>query len=221
MVIMDSVDMHTAVPLGEAFFARDTVTVAREVLGKVLASTVGGELVAGRIVECEAYLGSDDLGSHAATRGITKRNCVMYGPPGRAYVYFTYGNHYMLNLVTEPEGVAGAVLVRALEPLLGQEVMASRRGRVAPECTNGPGKVAAALGVTLAENGSILGSGPLALYDAPAPPEPILTSGRIGLRAGHEALLRFYLQGNEYVSRGRPGPRKPTRRVGHERKAGR
>lgn len=209
---MTAFDLHTARVLPAAFFERDTVTVAREVLGKVLFSRVGDTACAGRIVETEAYLGSDDAGSHAATRGITPRNRVMYGPPGVAYVYFTYGNHHMLNLVTEPDGVAGAVLVRAIEPLAGEDVMAARRGgRRGPECTNGPGKVAAALGVTLAHNGSHLGEGPLAVLDAPAPAERVLCSGRIGLSRGHEAPLRFYLDSNGYVSRGRTGPRSRTR----------
>ncbi len=128
-------------------------------------STAGGVETGGRIVEVEAYLGSHDAGSHAATRGITKRNAVMYGPPGSAYVYFTYGNHHMLNLVCEPEGIAGAVLVRALEPLLGIDVMSGRRrGLPLRELCNGPGKLAAALGVDLSDNGSILGEGRLSVY---------------------------------------------------------
>src|SRR5450756_151066 len=113
--------------LPKEFFARDSVTVARELLGKTIMSTAGGDVTSGRIVETEAYLGADDPGSHAATKGITKRNAVMYGPPGHAYVYFTYGNHHMLNLVTESDGVAGAVLVRAVEPVDGIDVMLRRR----------------------------------------------------------------------------------------------
>lgn len=202
--------------LPQAFFARDTVTVARELLGKTLVSNAGGVLTGGRIVECEAYLGADDDGSHASTRGVTARNRVMYGPPGRAYVYFTYGNHHMINLVTEPEGTAGAVLVRALEPACGLETMmlrrcASRRAG-APlrerDLTDGPGKLAAALGIGLAVNDTPLdGSATLAVYDAPAPEEPVVSSGRIGLSAGHELELRFYLEGNRYVSTGRIGPK--------------
>lgn len=133
--------------LPAAFYERDTVTVARELLGAVVVSTAGGRLTSGRIVETEAYLGVNDIGSHAATKGVTKRNAVMYGPPGHAYVYFTYGNHYMLNFVTEPEGIAGGVLVRALEPLQGVDVMLARRasGRHAArlltvrDLANGPG----------------------------------------------------------------------------------
>lgn len=216
---METFDLHTAQVLPCEFFGRDTTTVAREVLGKVLVSRVGDTVTAGRIVEVEAYLGSDDPGSHAATRGITARNAVMYGAPGRAYVYFTYGNHHMLNMVTEVEGIAGAVLVRAIEPVLGAQTMEARRGRSGPECTNGPGKVASALGVTLAENGSELGVGPLSVCDAPPPTEVTASSGRIGLAAGHEAPLRFYLLGNGYVSKGRTGPRPRKSATGPDRKA--
>ena len=98
------------------FFARPPEEVAVDLLGALVVTTVDGEETGGRIVEVEAYRGSDDPGSHAATRGITRRNATMYGPPGTAYVYFTYGNHHMLNFVCEPEGIAGAVLIRALEP---------------------------------------------------------------------------------------------------------
>ena len=101
-----------------SFYERDTVQVARGLLGCTLVSTAGGVVTSGRIVETEAYLGADDPGSHAATKGITPRNAVMYGPAGRAYVYFTYGNHHMFNVVTEKEGAAGAVHGR--DPTRGQ-----------------------------------------------------------------------------------------------------
>jgi len=182
------------------------------VLGKVLVSRAGGVVTGGRIVETEAYLGRDDAGSHAATKGITKRNAVMYGAPGCAYVYFTYGNHHMLNLVTEEAGIAGAVLIRAIEPQLGiDEMMRRRGGRPLPELTSGPGKVAQALGLDLRDNGSVLGEGNISVFDAPPPKEPVAASGRVGLSAGHEHALRFYLEGNEHVSRGRTGPRRTTR----------
>jgi DNA-3-methyladenine glycosylase len=202
--------------LPKAFFARDSVTVARELLGKTIMSTAGGDVTSGRIVETEAYLGADDPGSHAATKGITKRNAVMYGPPGLAYVYFTYGNHHMLNLVTESDGVAGAVLVRAVEPIEGIDTMARRRaagrraGRplTARDLTNGPGKLAAALGIGLTDNGGSLdGTATLVVHDAPEPAERISSSGRIGLSEGHELELRFYLDGNPHVSTGRTGAR--------------
>lgn len=194
------------------FFARPADLVARELLGKVLVTTMGDSVTAGRIVETEAYLGADDPGSHAATRGITPRNRVMYGPPGHAYVYFTYGNHNMLNLVACPEGTAGGVLIRAVEPLSGEGVMSFRRGgREGVELTNGPGKVAQALGVELRHNGLEL-SGEIAVYDAPpVSPEQVATSGRVGLSAGHELELRYYIRGNAYVSRGRTGLRPASR----------
>jgi DNA-3-methyladenine glycosylase len=213
-------DRSTPHILTAAFYRRDTVTVARELLGCILVSTAGGQLTSGRIVETEAYLGSDDPGSHAATKGVTKRNAVMYGPPGRAYVYFTYGNHHMLNVVTERDGVAGAVLIRALEPLEGVPVMQCRRaaGRSAPDqlglrdLTSGPGKLAAALGIDLTANGTPLdGSATLSVLERQGEPRAVLASGRIGLSAGHEAELRFYLEGSPYVSPARPGRRVPTR----------
>ncbi len=206
--------------LGPEFYSRDTVTVARDLLGCVLVSTSGGETTSGRIVETEAYLGSDDAGSHAATRGVTKRNSVMYGPPGRAYVYFTYGNHHMLNFVTEPEGVAGAVLIRALEPLEGIDVMERRRlaGRRTEstipqrDIANGPGKLSAALGVDLSDNGAPLdGSATLTVLGRRGAAPAVATSGRIGLGLGHEAQLRFYIEEDRHVSTARPGRRVPKR----------
>jgi DNA-3-methyladenine glycosylase len=212
--------------LAASFFERDTVTVARELLGKLVVSTAGGEVTGGLVVEAEAYLGADDAGSHAATKGVTKRNAVMYGPPGHSYVYFTYGNHHMLNLVTEPRGTAGAVLVRALEPTIGLETMRLRRaaGRRGPgrplsdrDLANGPGKLAAALGLDLTHNGRPLdGSAALAVYDVGATVGAVASSGRIGLSSGHELELRFFLEGSPYVSAGRIGAAPPRAR---ERKA--
>jgi DNA-3-methyladenine glycosylase len=205
-----------------AFYERDTVTVARGLLGCVLVSRAGGQVTAGRIVETEAYLGADDPGSHACTKGVTKRNAVMYGPPGRAYVYFTYGNHHMLNIVTERDGVAGAVLVRALEPLTGTDVMLHRRaaGRRsgAPlrekDVASGPGKLAAALGIDLSVNGTPLdGSATLSVLGSPGAASAVASSGRIGLSSGHEMELRFYLEGDPYVSAGRPGPHRSGART--------
>lgn len=205
-------DLGRATPLPEAFFDRPAEVVARELLGKVLVTRIGDAVTGGRIVETEAYLGSDDPGSHAATKGITRRNQVMYGAPSRAYVYFTYGNHHMLNLVTCAEGVAGAVLIRAIEPLFGTERMVQRRkGRPEIELTNGPGKLAQALGVDLRHNGSVL-PGDIAVYEAPAvPADAVGTSGRIGLGAGHDLPLRFFVIGSRHVSKGRIGPKPPRR----------
>jgi DNA-3-methyladenine glycosylase len=194
--------------IGAAFFDRSPEVVAPELLGALLVSTVGGVDTGGIIVEVEAYLGSHDAGSHAATRGITKRNAVMYGPPGSAYVYFTYGNHHMLNLVCEPEGVAGAVLVRALEPAIGIEVMSGRRrGLPLGGLCSGPGKLAAALGLAPTDTGSRLGDGRLSVYHGEPPaPSQVARSGRIGLSSGHELELRWYVDGSAFVSRGKTGP---------------
>jgi DNA-3-methyladenine glycosylase len=212
---MDTSDSRVRV-LSASFYARDSATVARDLLGCIVVSTAGGTVTSGRVVETEAYLGAEDPGSHAATKGITKRNAVMYGPPGRAYVYFTYGNHHMFNVVTEPEGTAGAVLLRALEPLDGFEEMARRRaprGALSTppdwrDLASGPGRLACALGIDLACNGSALdGSATLCLLDRQGDCGAIAASGRVGLSAGHDLELRFYLEGDPYVSRGRPGAR--------------
>lgn len=199
-------------PLPALFFDRPTAEVARDLVGAILLSRAEGVLSGGRIVETEAYLGSHDEGSHAATKGITKRNAVMYGPPGTSYVYFTYGNHHMLNLVCEPDGVAGAVLVRSIEPLVGVGEMVCRRGRSdARQLVSGPGRLAQALGVDLSDNGATLLQGRLAVFAGPAASETIASTGRVGLSRGHEAELRFLLEGNAYVSRARTGPRTPAR----------
>jgi len=195
-------------PLQPEWFDRDPLEVSRDLLGCVLVSLVDGELTAGRIVETEAYLGAHDPGSHAATKGITARNAVMYGRPGSVYVYFTYGNHHMLNLVCLKEGTAGAVLIRALEPILGIESMMLRRpGRPLAELCNGPGKLAQALGLDLSDNGSLLGKGRLHVYAGSGSGlGEVVTSGRVGLTNGHELPYRFYLKQSRFVSRGRVGP---------------
>lgn len=204
-------DPETAVPIGQPFFARDPRDVARDLLGTLLVSSAGARPTGGVVVETEAYLGIDDAGSHAATRGITARNSVMYQAPGTVYVYFTYGNHHMLNLVCEPEGVAGAVLIRALEPTVGIEEMRRRRGgRPLKELCNGPGKLAQALGIDLKDNGTLLGGGRLQVYAGTRRVTgEIATSGRIGLSNGHELPFRFYVESNTFVSRGRTGAPHP------------
>jgi len=194
--------------LGPAFFNRQPDVVARDLLGCLLVVETSEGDSGGLIVETEAYLGSDDPGSHAATRGVTRRNAVMYGPPGTVYVYFTYGCHNMLNLVCCSEGTAGAVLVRAIQPGMGLDVMRARRpGKRDRELCSGPGKLAAALGVELADNGTVLGEGRITVYDVrKGESRAIGTSGRVGLRRGHELELRFFVVDNDFVSRGRTGP---------------
>jgi DNA-3-methyladenine glycosylase len=205
---MDRFILRDDALLPVAFFEPPSQVVGRELLGKVLVSQVNGVETGGIIVETEAYLGPDDPGSHAATRAVTARNRIMYGPPGTVYVYFAYGNHHMLNLVCSPKGIASAVLVRALEPLIGVEWMEQRRnGRSLAEVCNGPGKLARALGIDLGDNGSMLGEGRLLVYDAPRVSEAdVAVSGRVGLSTGHDLELRFYIRENRFVSKGRTGP---------------
>src|SRR5713226_8191944 len=128
--------------LARRFFARPTLQVARELLGQRLVHIAGGVRLAGRITETEAYIGQSDLACHARF-GLTPRSQVMFGPPGHAYVYFTYGMHWMLNIVTEPEGFPAAVLIRAIQPVAGMEIMQARRGRRVPpgQLADGPGKL--------------------------------------------------------------------------------
>ena len=135
--------------LHREFYARPTLTVARDLIGARLVRISNGRQLAGLITETEAYIGEQDLGCHA-TAGRTKRTEVMYGPPGHAYVYFTYGNHWMLNVVTEPEGFPAAVLIRAIQPVEGVRTIARRRHQ---RDTYGPGKLTQALGITKVENG--------------------------------------------------------------------
>jgi len=131
--------------LAREFFARDTLTVARDLLGRVLVRLLDGQRLSGRIVEVEAYIGKDDLASHARC-GRTERNAAMFGPPGHAYVYFIYGVHHCLNLVTEREGFPAAVLLRALQPLEGIERMRALRGGLPDhQLTSGPGRLCQAL----------------------------------------------------------------------------
>lgn len=187
--------------LSGKFYQRDTIKAAHDLLGKILIHESKKGPVSGKIVEVEAYLGENDPGSHAF-RGITPRNKIMFGQPGLAYVYFIYGNHFLFNVVTEPEGKAGAVLIRALKPLQGIELMRKRR-----KCqdirmlTNGPGKLAQALGITKEQNGLDLTKGHLKIFNGKRENLKIISSPRIGIKKGSEKLLRFYLADNEFVSK--------------------
>jgi DNA-3-methyladenine glycosylase len=198
-------------PLPRAFYDRDPLVVARGVLGRLLVHDTPQGRVSGRIVEAEAYRGAGDPASHAC-RGPTPRNAAMFGSPGHAYVYFTYGMHHCLNLVTQPRGRASAVLVRALEPVDGVALMRRRRGvREEARLARGPGNVARALGLTRAHDGLDLTRGPLWLSDLPPrrSGHRVERSGRIGVRVAGERPWRFYLGGQPCVSspRGpRPGP---------------
>jgi DNA-3-methyladenine glycosylase len=191
-----------AVP--RAFYARDPRRVARALLGKVVVRRRGRKVLAGRIVEVEAYLGERDLAAHAAA-GKTARNEVLFGPPGHAYVYFIYGNHYCLNVSCEREGKAGSVLIRALEPLAGIPQMARARG-VEPSqrraLTSGPGRLCEALGITRAEdNGKDVTSARSDLWIGDDGCKPrVAVTPRIGITKDAHHPLRYVVAGNEFVS---------------------
>ena len=179
--------------LKRSFYDRDTVEVAQDLLGKHLVHVVSGVERVGRIVEVEAYLGPHDLAAHSA-RGLTNRTKIMFGPPGHAYVYMIYGMHYCMNVVTQPEGQASAVLLRAVEPVKHIE------GR-----TQGPALLCKAMDIDKRQNGADLLSDELHIVD---PRDGgrirIVKRPRIGVDyAGHWArrLLRFYIAGNPFVSR--------------------
>jgi DNA-3-methyladenine glycosylase len=181
-------------PLPRAFYARATAAVARDLLGKVLVRRARGRERRARIVEVEAYLGERDLASHARG-GPTPRAAIMFGPPGFLYVYLVYGMHHCMNFVTEADGVAGAVLIRAAEPLDG----------VDPSELRGPGKLCKGLGVTVSDKGLDLTSGAGGLYvtDAGEPARAVRRSPRIGVDyAGAWAArhLRFFVPGHPSVS---------------------
>jgi len=166
--------------LARDFYARPTLQVARDLLGMRLVRRLRGSLLAGLITETEAYIGEHDLGCHAKA-GLTPRTKVMYGPPGHAYVYFTYGNHWMLNVVTEGEGFPAAVLIRAVQPVEGLSVISRRRGG---RDTFGPGKLTQALGIDSRHNGVDLTTAELGLWieDGITIPKSVVTRGpRVGL----------------------------------------
>ena len=188
--------------LPTAFFARRVTVVARELLGVRLVSTVDGVTTSGVIVETEAYQGREDPASHAATLvGRTARNAALFGPPGRAYVYRIYGMHWCANVVTGAEGDPQAVLIRALDPLLGVEEMRRRRGG-AGGLTSGPGRLCQALGITGAFYGHDLSLPPLALRQGwMVPDDRVERSGRIGVSAAADWPFRFFVRDCPEVSR--------------------
>ena len=182
------------------FYARPTEEVARGLLGRILVSEVGGRETAGRIVEVEAYVGPHDPACHAYGHRRTERTEPLYGRPGTAYVYFTYGMHWCLNAVTETTGFPAAVLIRALEPLAGLDTMPRRR-RKEPLCA-GPARLCAALGVTGALNGVSLQRGPLRILEgARVLKRDIVMGPRIGITQAIDWPLRFYLKDSPWVSR--------------------
>jgi len=190
--------------LPREFYSRPVLRVARQSIGKVLVHRTAEGEAAGRIVEAEAYRGPLDLAAHSS-RGLTRRTAAMFGPPGFAYVYLLYGLSWALNLVAANEGEPHAVLIRALEPIQGLDLMARRRGKPVSsrELSNGPGKLAQALAITGADYGRDLCGDELFLQRPPKPAGPVARSARINVDyAGHWAtrLWRFYERGNPYVS---------------------
>jgi len=197
-------------PIPREFYVQDTRAVAQKLLGQIVMRRLpSGETLSGIIVETEAYL-TDDPACHAY-RGQTSRNSAMFGPPGHAYVYFTYGLHMMLNLVCAAEGTAEAVLIRALEPVQGVETMrANRSGREPAKwretrhLTNGPGKLAQALALTRLSHNGVDVTEPgseLVVLPNDYPPFDLVTTTRIGITQGVDLPWRYYVLGNSYVSR--------------------
>ncbi len=195
--------------LSRSFYARPTLEVAPDLLGKYIVYHTARELLAARIVEVEAYVGEEDPACHAAP-GPTPRNQIMYGLPGFAYIYFIYGMYHCLNFVTEPKGHPAAVLLRAAEPVEGIEIMAERAPHSAHRTIlSGPGKFCRAFGLTREQNGLDLTGSILYLEDRGEASPVISRSPRIGIRVGVEHLWRFYDRNSEAVS----GPRSLKRRA--------
>lgn len=187
--------------LPRRFYAREPVALARDLLGRILFFRTEDGLLAGRIVETEAYTGQADPASHAF-RGPTARNRVMFGAAGHAYVYFTYGMHYCLNVTAEKPGVAGAVLLRALEPLSGMAIMRAR-GDHWPESRllSGPGKIGRAFGLTLADNGRDFTRGPLGIAEGrPVADDQVSISRRVGISKAVELPYRFFVTASPAIS---------------------
>jgi DNA-3-methyladenine glycosylase len=208
MKIFRSVPARNLVPLPRDFYDRDPRRVSRDLLGKLLVRRDGRKLRIARIVEVEAYLGRNDPAAHSFA-GRTQRNAVLWGPPGFAYVYFIYGNHYCFNVSCLQDGEAGGVLFRALEPLAGIEEMARGRGLSLDDAndlrklTSGPGRLAEAFGITRArDNGKDLTSSrsDLSIADDGTTPPRVKITPRIGITKAAERPLRFVVAGNQYVS---------------------
>lgn len=198
--------------LRRAFFNRDPRLVSRELLGKLIVRSDGRRKLAGRIVEVEAYLGAGDLAAHAAA-GHTARNSVLWGPPGHAYVYFIYGVHYCLNISCLPDGDAGCVLIRALEPVSAMRDMAEARGlaeldlasmRDVRKLASGPGKLCEALGITRPrDNGKDMLSpaSDLQVMSDSFRVQEVAVTQRIGITKATELPLRYLIAGNAFLSK--------------------
>ena len=183
------------------FFFRYTPDVAQDLLGCLLVRRIGGKTISGRIVEVEAYRGSDDPASHSY-RGATKRSAIMFGEAGHVYVFFSYGFHWCLNFTTEAKGQPGAVLIRALEPIEGIKEMMRNRG--VPEVgrlTNGPGKLTKALSIDGSFNGEDLVMSKRLYVLGREEPVRVRASARIGISKGQEQQWRYFVEGNLFVSK--------------------
>lgn len=192
------------------FYARPTLEVTRELIGKVLVHETPAGVASGIIVEAEAYIGETDPACHAAP-GPTKRNAPLYGPPGIAYVYLNYGIHYLVNAVTEPDGWPAAVLIRALEPFEGEPLMRRRRARgttrrpaafTSAELCRGPGNLTRALGISLHQNQRDLVDSDLRIEDAGLPERAVRWSRRIGINVGVEKEWRCFAEDSSAVTGG-------------------
>ena len=189
----------------------DVLDVAPRMLGAVLRHTTGEGTVAVRITEVEAYDGQGDPGSHAFN-GRTRRNQVMFGPPGHLYVYFTYGMHHCCNVVVGPEGAASAVLLRAGEVVEGLDVARSRRPRSTDrDLARGPARLCQALALDLGQDGADLTAGPVTLTPAAKPSRKVSTGPRVGLRLAADRPWRFWLTGERTVSTYRPAVPRTTK----------
>jgi len=191
--------------LPRAFYERETEIVAREMLGTVLECETSAGIASGIIVETEAYLGEHDLACHAAA-GRTARTETLYGPPGTSYVYFIYGMYWCFNAVTRAEGLPSAVLVRAVEPLAGIDLMRKRRSLIRNEVdlTSGPGKLCTALGIEGSMSAKSLQRKPLVIREGDGiPDDKIEVTTRIGITRSADWPLRWIVKGNRFVSRGK------------------
>jgi DNA-3-methyladenine glycosylase len=204
--------------LRRRFYARSTLEVAQDLIGKVVVHETAAGLASGIIVETEAYIGEADPACHAAP-GPTVRNAPLYGPPGIAYVYLNYGIHHLVNAVTEPEGSPAAVLIRALEPLEGEALMRTRRtrgGRASDLPTSqlcrGPGNLASALGISLEHNRADLTEGVLRIEDRGTPARPVRWGARVGISVGIEHEWRCFAADSPAVSPFKAGTRASRRR---------
>ncbi|MGN6392932.1 MAG: DNA-3-methyladenine glycosylase [Gemmatimonadales bacterium] len=191
-----------AATLPVSFFDRPTEHVARELLGATVVSSFDGRRTAGRIVETEAYLGYDDPASHGYRNRRNAGNASLFGPPGTWYVYLSYGMHWCANLVCGPAGRAGAVLLRALEPLEGLTIMRERRGPVADrQLCSGPGKLCQALAITRDEDGKAMPRSSVRVLGDQSSALPAVVTSRIGITKAADWPLRFVVEGSPWASR--------------------